>query len=208
MERGVAAELLRDGLRRLIEENYELFVGDANERAITTHLAANLRDDGRIPEGLDVDHEYDRMGIRYQKILQHWVDGEMELDSEGNPVEHKRYPDILVHGRGDNDNNVIAVEVKVGKRNDVNDKSKIWALTSHPFDYQFGILLYLVEEAHEDGPVWITRWAWNPEHGNPEINYETAFTDEESAELTRRSRRAAELSRASRRPTRAVRLEE
>ena len=207
MERGEVEELLRDGLRRLIEENYELFDGDANERTITTQLAANLRDDLRIPRGINVDHEYDRMGTHYQKILQDWVDGELKLKG-GNPVERKRYPDILVHGRGDNDDNIIAVEVKVGRRNDWNDKSKIWALTSYPFDYQFGILLYLVEEDRGDGPVWITRWAWNPEHGNPEINYETALADEESAELTRRSRRAAEIRRASRKPTRAVRLEE
>ena len=98
MERGEVEELLRDGLRRLIEENYELFVGDANERSITTQLAANLRDDRRIPGGINVDHEYDRMGTRYQKILQDWIDGELKLDDKRNPVERKRSPDLLVHG--------------------------------------------------------------------------------------------------------------
>ena len=183
LERVDAEELIRVGLRRLLEENYELFVGKANERAITSLLAGYLADDHRIPAGLRVDHEYNRLGLGYTKNLRVWIQGELLTDQYDNPIEKPRIPDILVHGLGDNEDNVIAIEVKVNAFNNDGDKSKIWALMSDPLAYQFGVLLSLPRKKGPDGPIWTPLWAWNPEPGNTAVNYEPAFDEDTAAEL-------------------------
>jgi hypothetical protein len=183
MERPEVEQLLRDGLRRLLSEDYELFEGRAHERTITTRLAAYLEANPQIPAGLSVDHEYNRMEFVYVKMLEDWVGDEIKRDSEGRIVDSARVPDILIHGRGDNDSNLLAIEVKVEKQNSYEDMSKIWSLTAGRLAYKFGVLLSVLEEHEPSGPVWVAMWVWNPEPGNEAIDYQLVFDHEESVVL-------------------------
>ena len=193
--------MLRDGLRRLLSENLELFEGRAHERTITTKLAAYLDADPRIPTGLSVDHEYNRMEFTYTKKLEEWVGDEIKRDPKGRIVDRARVPDILIHGRGDNDSNLLAMEVKVDEENDHDDKSKIWSLTSGRLAYKFGVLLCVLEEESLTRPVWVAKWAWNPEPGNETIDYELAFDPDETVALADRAQEDKATRLRLRRPT-------
>lgn len=187
MERGEAEQLLRDCLGRVLEDHFDLFLSQAHERSITSQLFRCLADDARIPAGVSVDHEYNRVGDHYVKNLRKYVDGFVALDENGEPVEAPAMPDILIHGRGDHMTNLVAIEVKVGEENDDLDKSKIWALLDDPFAYEHGVMVSFRIEARDDEPLFVPYWIWNPppvEH----LDYEQVFEDESVLDLVERGR--------------------
>ncbi|MCH8984567.1 MAG: hypothetical protein IH943_10795 [Acidobacteria bacterium] len=186
MERGEAEELLRDCLARLVEENFDLFTSGAHERAVTSQLFRCLAGDPRIPNGVSVDHEYNRVGGHYVKNLRQFEKA-VATDEYGDPIEAAAIPDILVHGRGDHESNLIAIEVKVNEDNDEGDRSKIWALLSEPYAYRYGVLLKILREDGQEGSQWTPYWAWNPP-ARQHVEYEEVFNEATIVELSARGR--------------------
>jgi len=187
MERREAEQLLRDCLARVLVDHLDLFMSRAHERSITSHLFRYLADDERVPTGVSVDHEYNRVGDHYVKNLRQYADGVLALDDNGEPVEAHAIPDILIHGRGDHTANLVAIEVKVGADNDDYDKSKIWALLDDPFAYEHGVLLSFRFDAGDGRPRVVPYWAWNPPPREP-ITYAPVFEDAQVSDLAERGR--------------------
>lgn len=175
--------MLRDCLGRLLEDQFDLFTSGAHERAITSQLFRYLADDPRIPNGVSVDHEYNRVGDHYVKNLRQFVNGIVATDEYGDPIETAAIPDILVHGRGDHESNLLAIEVKVNEDNSERDLSKIWALLSEPYAYKHGVLLSILRVEGQDGPQWAPFWAWNPP-AREHVEYEEVFDEDTVSALS------------------------
>lgn len=125
-------------------DKYLLSIG-ASERSITHRLAIYLEKEFR---GLNVDCEYNREGDepkRYREI----VDQINKAGINADDTEAKTsFPDIIVHKRGNNKDNLLVIEVKKYRGNhtgiDEKDKSKLEALTTvNQLNYKYGIALQI-----------------------------------------------------------------
>jgi len=98
------AENVVAALRELVERDGDLFAIDVNERTLAHRLAVYL--ERRIPD-LHVDCEYNRHGHQ-PKRLHLAPEPTTSEDTEGTTV----FPDIILHRRGENGPNVLAIEIK------------------------------------------------------------------------------------------------
>lgn len=155
--------VLRDAVRRMVLDDWDLAEVGVGERTITSHLFRRVAEDERIPTDFRVDHEYNRHGGATKRIRSR-LPGE-ELDAEG---ERRIFPDIVVHRRGDDYENWLVVEAKRGTACDDHDRLKVDALIEQ-YGYRYGVLLSLgltiagwhpswewvgAEDAVLDGPVF------------------------------------------------------
>ena len=103
-------------------EDDDLLQRNVNERSITHKLAEYLQ---RQFEGLKVDCEYNRRG------------------KDPKTLQKRIFPDIIVHDRGDSDNNRLVIEVKKSAAGPVTrDEEKLRGLTSSDgYHYTLGLLL-------------------------------------------------------------------
>ena len=123
-------------IQKLVENCLEIFMKDdifllevdADERTISHRLAFYLQSE--IPE-MHVDCEYNRDGFETKKI--------------SNPKWTKPrgiYPDIFVHKRGENSNNILIVEIKKQENREIeNDEIKLKEFTSDSYGCHFGLLI-------------------------------------------------------------------
>ncbi len=136
---------VRRAIERLQEHYMYLLTTDANERSITHHLAVYLQQEFQC---WDVDVEYNRDGHGVKRL---------SLGLPSAPSEDTNavtvYPDIVVHRRGDNDYNLLVVEVKKRGCGHGQDERKLAAFTTPlPEDglgYRWG--LHLILESKEQG---------------------------------------------------------
>ncbi len=104
-------EKIRIACELLQRHDTFLLENDLNERSITHKLAEYLQQ--QFPE-YHVDCEYNRMRsgkmdeMYIKKILKIPIEGLTSADTEAKTV----YPDIIIHKRGTNDDNLVAIEVK------------------------------------------------------------------------------------------------
>ncbi|WP_417322403.1 hypothetical protein [Erythrobacter aureus] len=92
---------LQEAITTLQHEEATILTFDVSERTICACLAAILK---RTFEDYSVHVEYNRHGV-YPK--------EIELpDSNGELTSARIFPDIIVHRPGDNDANLLVIEVK------------------------------------------------------------------------------------------------
>ena len=110
-------ERLALALRKLCDEQACLIKVDANERSITHHLAIYLQYEFT---GWHVDVEYNR----------HFDDPKRQPRRPQEPPRQPTpedtdavtvFPDIIVHHRGTDQNNLLVVEVKKASRDDPGD---------------------------------------------------------------------------------------
>ena len=66
------------------------------------------------------------------------------------------YPDIIVHNRGTQENNILIIEVKKSSNQDTgdSDKKKIKELMNRPFNYNFGLFLRIDLDGEDDNLEW------------------------------------------------------
>jgi len=81
-----------------------LLVADTNERAISHRLAIYLQS---LFEGLEVDCEYNRHGMKVKKIELPNDDINWD-DTEAKTV----FPDIIIHKRNTDRYNLLVIEIK------------------------------------------------------------------------------------------------
>jgi hypothetical protein len=137
-------------ISRFLENEKFILENSLNERTISFKLAEYLN---REFTDYDVDCEYNRMvsgniDLQYiQKTLNLEIDEISSDDTNGTTV----YPDIIVHKRGNNDNNLLVIEVKKKEFADRTRKStpetyrefdfrKLEAYTQELY-YQYGLYI-------------------------------------------------------------------
>ncbi len=83
----------------------------ASERSIVFHLARRL-----VPHvsGMSVDVEYNRRGPKRDAV-------EKKLKSYNVDLENRVFPDLIVHRRGTDKDNLLVVECKINARTDGGD---------------------------------------------------------------------------------------
>ena len=155
-------KLVRQSLSDLYEHDLILLKHDVCERAITHRLAIYV--ERRISElddietcRLDVDCEYNRnvvgrLGAPKSLIIEaedeHEKANKFGCQSE-EVLEVSSYPDIIVHRRGDNDHNLLVIEVKKKSSRiaDTHDIKKIKAFTKkdelNEYGYSYGVFVKL-----------------------------------------------------------------
>lgn len=122
---------MAEALGTLIRQDIALLVNDTGERTIASRLACYM-----VPlfQGYDVDVEYNRHGIDV-KIL--------SLPPECHGGGNRRVvPDIIVHRRGNDLSNLLAIELKKDTNPEPRDcdRAKLVALKQQ-FVYRYALLL-------------------------------------------------------------------
>lgn len=142
--------LVNNALDRLYYNDRYLLEHDVNELSITHKLARYLED---IFFYYDVDCEYNRIGDiakrlnrnlyeKYKGILGYKIDN--ILKEKNNDKLAK--PDIILHKRGRNDQNLLAIEVKKSDNKDDNyDRLKLIIYTDKDYglNYKYGLFIKL-----------------------------------------------------------------
>lgn len=128
---------MESSLSKLIENDNKLIDQGVKEECINHRLAIYIDEYYRQFCG---EKNYCIVDLEYNKNLDE-KDREKEIhDKNGNLIKIR--PDILLHKRGSNDNNLIAIETKKDwfRRHDM---EKIQALLKPPYKYRYGfIILY------------------------------------------------------------------
>jgi len=153
-------ELFNRGLEKLLDVDKWLLTHNLNEPCISHRIAMHLTQ--RFNE-YDVDCEYngdiDRGGGR-KRI--HYIKEHLDQLINGTPItgeeirEVSVFPDIIIHKRGSNENNLCIIEVKKSTNtNDFNfDRIKLQAYTSEHYgnnlNYQIGF--FVVLNTNNDNP--------------------------------------------------------
>lgn len=159
-------------LAMLEEKDRFLLDHDVSERSITHKLATYLSE---LFSGYDVDCEYNSnvqsdSGKKYIYLIKEKADKLGLLrDSDGDSEEVLRnvYPDIIVHQRGVNDDNLLIVEVKKtsSQINSEYDHEKLARYTSSDYgnelNYRYGAFIEL--GVKQKRGVNVVSWFYNGE---------------------------------------------
>ena len=105
------------------------------------HLARYMRE--KTPENLDVDCEYNRHLANLKNL--YFLKSELNFEDE-----HKVYPDILIHQRNSDDNNILVVEIKKLGENLETDFRKLKAFKSKPYSYNFAVQIVIPSDSAQD----------------------------------------------------------
>ena len=119
-------DLLETALKKLFKQDAYLLSNGASERSVSHKLAEYLQE--LFPD-YNVDCEYNRHGID-KKYLQNINECR---DSDSNLV----LPDILIHIRGNDDNNLIVIEMKTSNESEKCDIKKLELFISQEGDYKY-----------------------------------------------------------------------
>jgi hypothetical protein len=100
---------------------------------------------------LRVDCEYNRHGNEIKRLRVPRDDIDWD-DTEAKTV----FPDIVVHERGNDENNLLVIEVKKSSNNQnvQFDKNKLEAFTIEPYRYHFGLFLEISVNGLHDELIW------------------------------------------------------
>jgi len=123
---------LDDGIDLLKVNDRDLIDNHVHERTISSRLAMYLQ--GLFPT-YHVDVEYNR-----NEILQKILPRECHGTRQGGV-----FPDIIVHRRGSNEENLLVIEMKkAGNEAGIDcDKEKVRLFIKGDFHYRFGALIVL-----------------------------------------------------------------
>ena len=130
------------------ESDSQLLEINVNERTISHKLAEHIQE--KI-QGLSVDCEYNRhQGLVKKLCITH---GDVDIED----IDAKTiFPDIVIHKRNTDDENLLVVEIKksTNKQNRDFDLSKIESLTIEPYHYKFGLFLEINVTGGSDCLKW------------------------------------------------------
>ena len=147
-------------LKKLRKQDSFLIDANTNERTISHKLAEYLQE---VFPDWNVDCEYNRHGYDVKKLKNIVVPND---DIGRNETEAKTiFPDIVVHARNNDENNLLVIEVKKSSNAESRqvDKDKLVALTREEYRYRFGLLL----EISMNQTVDVLEW-----YASGEVSYE------------------------------------
>lgn len=173
-------QIVRECIDELLKKDLSLLQNDVSERAITHKLAEYLQD--RIP-GLNVDCEYNRnfeLGEHASKTI-YLLNTRTERIRAGLQEDDlaaiSTYPDIIVHRRLTNAENLLIAEVK--KKNSQvdhdHDHAKLIAFTDsgdqNAYHYKYGVFILLDTGTKKPGKpelTWFINGRMESENGEEE----------------------------------------
>jgi hypothetical protein len=126
MNRSQISKVLECALTSLMHNEFDLFYLDVNERTLSYQLARYLTD--LVPNGFSVDCEYNR---HFDHVKRLDLPPRTALESECRATTV--FPDIVVHKRNSDDNNLLVLELKKPGEDTDYDERKLLA-----FVKQFG----------------------------------------------------------------------
>jgi len=126
MDWGDHQSRILDSLGQLYANDHHLLDVGVNEKTVTFRLGHYLI--GLYPNQ-DVDCEYNRNG-QTAKFL------------DPND-EHGKYPDIIIHKRGSNADNMIVIEAKKEGNNIGDDDMKLRGFTSPNYEYRYDFGIHI-----------------------------------------------------------------
>lgn len=166
MTRDEVEQLVAQSISDLLREDRLLLQNDVAERAITHKLAEYIQTKlpPRIPP-LHVDCEYNRDVTRGRgkpkavMMLRRPTRRELQQAVNTNDIEQllatSTYPDIIVHQRGNNDENLLVIEVKKAN-NSVSHKhdfQKLEAFTENTehnsYNFTYGVFILFETDCKE-----------------------------------------------------------
>ena len=138
------AQKILAAINALLHDDALLFEVDVNERSISHRLALHLTP--QFPE-CDVDCEYNRNGHSPKRLQleQPKIDAD---DTDGARV----FPDIIVHNRNSDKNNLLVIEIKksTSKIADEFDLKKLTAFRTE-LNYKYGLFLRFESSTSKPG---------------------------------------------------------
>ncbi len=142
-------QILRQAHRIFNQKHAHLLKVCSSERSITHAIAnclAEALQDNNL-DNLDIDCEYSRNGEEVKRL-----NLKTDCTNSDDLVAKTVYPDIIVHKRGSNEDNVMYIEVKI-EENETDklkehDIDKINAAIKE-FKYQFGLYILINMEQWE-----------------------------------------------------------
>lgn len=154
MNENIRKEVLR-ALSLLYQEDRTLLEDDSSEWNITFRIAVYL--ESRFPEH-SIDCEYNRRSNSDSEKLIKEIIPLPECPGSDRDGKQRIRPDILIHRRGTDSDNLLVVEVKKTNADDDGecDKAKLRKLTSgdSDFKYENGVFIVLpVESGYEQDRV-------------------------------------------------------
>lgn len=130
MEQQQVKEIIDHAVHQLLTNDVDLLGLNVSERAVMFHLGRYIRE--KTPVNFDVDCEYNR---HLNNPKQLWY-----LKNElGVPQECSVFPDILIHRRNSDENNILVMELKKAGENLEPDKRKLKAFKIAPYSYAFAV---------------------------------------------------------------------
>ena len=119
-------------IQRFKDMHYKLLDVNANERSLTHKLAECLQIEF---DEYDVDCEYNRRGSEVKRLERLLFRGAPCNDLNARTV----YPDIIVHRRDQDDDNLLVIEAKKSGVDDTIDRAKLYDFThDRQFMYRHG----------------------------------------------------------------------
>ena len=141
MNEEIYLNIVNQALDKLYNYDVSLITNDASERAIVFHFAnyfENIVNCFDKFDELSVDCEYNRNIVDEKKYKAIMYEG----------IEYKIFPDLILHHRGDNSKNIIAIEFKkeknVSKCRIENDYRKLRALTNQQYKYKYDLGISII----------------------------------------------------------------
>jgi len=122
MEKSTVEERLKAAVRLLYKDDHHLFVVNAHECSLTFRLGLYLQQS--FPDH-KIDCEYNREGE----------------DAKTNEAGDSVRPDILIHERGTNEHNLLAIEAKKKPENDYDQKKLMGYIQKQNYAYAVSIVL-------------------------------------------------------------------
>jgi len=151
---------VRDAVTLFVDRDPKLLVLAAHEQAFAHRIAIYLEAQFKVAEGLNVDCEYNKHLEKAKRIdldLHLLKQQPQALLTCGCPAcsaitkkEHLKgklfRPDVVVHSRGNDDHNIIVIEIKSTGVFCPFDGAKLEALTApktddKPYEYQLGVFI-------------------------------------------------------------------
>jgi hypothetical protein len=135
MQRDEVENRVNRALDALYDKDYRILEINTKEETIAHRLAVYLDNEFR---DWDVDCEYNRRGDETKRLFQG------KRNSVGEPIEEIVLPDILVHARDTDGNNLLVIEVKKSTNpdNGDEDRKKLRAfVTESKYEYQYGLFI-------------------------------------------------------------------
>lgn len=128
------------------ENDSQLIEDKVQERAITHRFALYLE---QLFKGYDIDCEYDKHGKLTKEL-----EGISECSLER--MTDRILPDILIHKRGNDSDNLVVFEIK--SKTDANDcdirKLELMTKKNGQFNYSFGVFIKFTENRKDCKIEW------------------------------------------------------
>jgi len=128
----IVKQKVKDALKTLYQRDYDLIKNDINEQSISYRLAIYL--EMQFSEWkYNIDCEYNRNKE------------DIKENNDAKPFK----PDIVIHERKENDNNLLCIEIKKNNDSDDDKIKVINAIENKDYGYKFGMFINIQDNGYD-----------------------------------------------------------